>query len=141
MPAGGGATNLATSLDLRTTTTIPSSLVAKNTGRFNNVLIGQAIAMTFNVNIPGNNLPDSKSFGEFDLRGLECKTTIVTLEPSSNSTCAVPFAGTVGNDTLISLVEGPRISIHLYLPIKYEGVVKNIIIVRHRDVRRMKEIL
>jgi hypothetical protein len=95
MPAGGGATNLATSLDLRTTTTIPSSLVAKNTGRFNNVLIGQAIAMTFNVNIPGNNLPDSKSFGEFDLRGLECKTTIVTLEPSSNSTCAVPFAGTV----------------------------------------------
>ena len=51
----------------------------------------------------------------------------------------IPFAGTVGNDTLISPVQGPRISIHLYLPIKYEGVVKNIIIVKHQDVRRMKE--
>ena len=52
---------------------------------------------------------------------------------------SIPFAGTVGNDTLISPLEGPRISIHLYLPIKYEGVVKNIIIVKHQDVRRMKE--
>ena len=51
----------------------------------------------------------------------------------------IPFAGIVGNDTLISPMEGPRISIHLYLPIKYEGVVKNIVIVKHRDVRRMKE--
>jgi len=51
----------------------------------------------------------------------------------------IPFAGTVGNDTLISLVEGPRISIHLDLPIKYEGIVKTMLIVKHRDVRRMKE--
>ena len=51
----------------------------------------------------------------------------------------IPFAGTVGNDTLINHTEGPRISIHLDLPIKYEGTVKNVIIVQHRDVRRMKE--
>jgi hypothetical protein len=51
----------------------------------------------------------------------------------------IPFAGTVGNDTLISPAEGPRISIHLDLPIKYEGTVKNVVIVKHRDVRRMKE--
>ena len=51
----------------------------------------------------------------------------------------IPFAGTVGNDTLISLVECPRISVHLDLPIKYEGVVKNFIIVQHRDIQRMKE--
>ena len=51
----------------------------------------------------------------------------------------IPFAGSVGNDTLISPVEGPRISIHLDLPIKYEGAVKNVVIVKHRDVRRMKE--
>ena len=51
----------------------------------------------------------------------------------------IPFAGIVGNDTLISPMEGPRISIHLYLPIKYEGVVKNVVIVKHQDVRRMKE--
>jgi hypothetical protein len=47
----------------------------------------------------------------------------------------------VGNDTLISAVEGPRISIHLDLPIKYDGTVKNIVIVKHQDVRRMKEIV
>ena len=51
----------------------------------------------------------------------------------------IPFAGTVGNDTLISPLEGPRISIHLDLPIRYEGVTKTVIIVKHRDVRRMKE--
>jgi hypothetical protein len=51
----------------------------------------------------------------------------------------IPFAGTVGNDTLISPAQGPRISIHLDLPIRLEGVVKNVIIVQHRDVRRMKE--
>ena len=51
----------------------------------------------------------------------------------------IPFAGTVGNDTLISPVEGPRISIHLDLPIKYEGIVKTMLIVKHKDVKRMKE--
>ena len=51
----------------------------------------------------------------------------------------IPIAGTVGNDTLISPVEGPRISIHLDLPIKYESVVKNVVIVKHKDVKRMKE--
>ena len=51
----------------------------------------------------------------------------------------IPFAGTVGNDTLISPAEGPRISIHLDLPIRLDGVTKTVIIVKHRDVRRMKE--
>jgi hypothetical protein len=51
----------------------------------------------------------------------------------------IPFAGSVGNDTLINHTEGPRISIHLDLPIKYEGVVKNVVIVKHQDVQRMKE--
>ena len=51
----------------------------------------------------------------------------------------IPIAGTVGNDTLINPVEGPRISIHLDLPIRLEGAVKNVIIVQHKDVRRMKE--
>ena len=51
----------------------------------------------------------------------------------------IPFAGTVGNDTLISPVEGPRISIHLDLPIRLDGETKTVIIVKHRDVRRMKE--
>ena len=51
----------------------------------------------------------------------------------------IPFVGTVGNDTLINEIEGPRISVHLDLPIKYKGVVKNIVTVKHRDIKRMKE--
>ena len=44
-----------------------------------------------------------------------------------------------GNDTLINPVQGPRISIHLDLPIKYQGIVKNVVIVKHEDIKRMKE--
>ena len=51
----------------------------------------------------------------------------------------IPFAGTVGNDTLISSVEGPRISIHLDLPIRLDGVTKNVVIVKHQDIKKMKE--
>lgn len=43
----------------------------------------------------------------------------------------VPFAGSVGNDTLISEEEGPRVSVHLDLPI--EG--KSVIIVKHKDIK------
>jgi len=48
----------------------------------------------------------------------------------------IPFVGTVGNDTMINEIEGPRISIHLDLPIKYLDQVHNIIIVKHADIRR-----
>jgi len=50
----------------------------------------------------------------------------------------IPFVGTVGNDTLINNIEGPRISIHLDLPIKFENVVYNVIIVKHQDIKRYK---
>lgn len=50
----------------------------------------------------------------------------------------IPFVGTVGNDTVIDNT-GPRISIHLDLPIKYEGVLRNIIIVKHKDIAKLKE--
>lgn len=39
----------------------------------------------------------------------------------------IPFRGTVGNDTLINSLEGPRVSVHLDLPIQYQGQVHNII--------------
>jgi hypothetical protein len=52
----------------------------------------------------------------------------------------IPFVGTVGNDTLINEEEGPRISVHLDLPIKYEDVVHNFIIVKHKDVKRLPSI-
>jgi hypothetical protein len=50
----------------------------------------------------------------------------------------IPFVGTVGNDTVIDN-SGPRISIHLDLPIKINNVVHNIIIVKHRDISKLKE--
>jgi len=46
----------------------------------------------------------------------------------------IPFIGTVGNDTLISEIEGPRISIFLDLPMKISNEYKNIIIVKHKDI-------
>ena len=50
----------------------------------------------------------------------------------------IPFVGTVGNDTVIDN-SGPRISIHLDLPIKFNNVVHNIIIVKHRDISKLKQ--
>jgi len=53
----------------------------------------------------------------------------------------IPFIGSVGNDTLISLVEGPRISVLLDLPIKYKDTIKSVIIVKHKDIKQiLKEI-
>ena len=49
----------------------------------------------------------------------------------------IPFVGSVGNDTLINEIEGPRISIHLDLPIKFNDKLYNIIIVKHRDIKKL----
>ena len=51
----------------------------------------------------------------------------------------IPFIGSVGNDTVISEIEGPRISIHLDLPIRFEDQIRNVIIVRHKDIKPLKE--
>ncbi len=51
----------------------------------------------------------------------------------------IPFIGTVGNDTVINEIEGPRISIHLDLPIKYKDDIKRMIIVKHKDIKPLKE--
>ena len=52
----------------------------------------------------------------------------------------IPFVGTVGNDRLINHTIGPEITIHLDLPIKYNDEVKNFIIVKHKDITKLKEI-
>ena len=49
----------------------------------------------------------------------------------------IPFVGTVGNDTLISEIEGPRISIFVDLPIKVDKEYKSVIIVKHKDIKRL----
>ena len=50
----------------------------------------------------------------------------------------VPFIGTVGNDRLINDRDGPEITIHLDLPIKFKNEVKHFIIVKHKDITKLK---
>jgi hypothetical protein len=49
----------------------------------------------------------------------------------------IPFIGTIGNDTVISEIEGPRISVHLDLPIKVADKVHNFVIVIHKDIKQI----
>ena len=49
----------------------------------------------------------------------------------------IPFVGTVGNDNMISELEGPRVSIFLDLPIKYEDKIHNIIFVKQTDIKHL----
>ncbi len=52
----------------------------------------------------------------------------------------IPFIGTVGNDSRVDGVN-PRVSVHLDLPVKYDGRVHNIIFVQHKDIKSyLKEI-
>ena len=54
-------------------------------------------------------------------------------DPEGAST-GIPFAGSIGNDTLKSTDEGPYLTIHPDLPILYKGHVYNILIVKHSDI-------
>jgi hypothetical protein len=47
----------------------------------------------------------------------------------------IPFVGTVGNDTLINEKEGPRVSVHLDLPILFQKKIYNIIFVKPSDIK------
>jgi hypothetical protein len=50
----------------------------------------------------------------------------------------IPFVGTVGNDTLISEREGPRVSVFLDPPIKHNNQLKQIIFVSPKDLKVWK---
>ena len=47
----------------------------------------------------------------------------------------IPFVGTVGNDRKINDINGPEVTVHLDLPIKYQGQVYNFLIVKHQDIK------
>lgn len=49
----------------------------------------------------------------------------------------VPFVGSIGNDTVINDIEGPRISVHVDLPMKTENGYRSIIIVKHKDIKQL----
>ena len=50
----------------------------------------------------------------------------------------IPFVGTVGNDTVINETEGPRVSVHLDLPIKHKDQVQQIIFVKPNTLKPFK---
>jgi hypothetical protein len=50
----------------------------------------------------------------------------------------IPFVGSVGNDRLVNLIDGPEITVHLDLPIRFEDKIHRIIITKHKDVVRFK---
>jgi len=51
----------------------------------------------------------------------------------------VPFIGTVGNDNQLNPVDGPFLTVHLDLPIKIDDVVKDVIIVKHHEINRLRD--
>jgi hypothetical protein len=50
----------------------------------------------------------------------------------------IPFVGSVGNDRLVNDNNGPEITVHLDLPIRFEDKIHRIIITKHADVVRLK---
>ena len=52
----------------------------------------------------------------------------------------IPFIGTVGNDRIVSLERGPEVTVHLDLPIRHNGQTHHILVVKHRDIRPLKEL-
>ena len=48
----------------------------------------------------------------------------------------IPFIGSVGNDRVVSDA-GPEVTIHLDLPIRHENTNYSIIVVKHRDIKRL----
>jgi hypothetical protein len=48
----------------------------------------------------------------------------------------IPFVGSVGNDRMIDGVT-PDITIHLDLPIIYDKQIRNVIVVRHKDIKKL----
>ena len=52
----------------------------------------------------------------------------------------IPFVGSVGNDRLVSEERGPEVTIHLDLPLLFEKKYYTIIVVKHKDIRRLYEI-
>ena len=51
----------------------------------------------------------------------------------------IPFVGTVGNDRVVN-DRGPEVTVHLDLPIRHNGQTHTVLIVKHRDIRPLKEL-
>lgn len=50
----------------------------------------------------------------------------------------IPFIGSVGNDTVIDEDIGPRVTIHIDLPIIENDIRKSVIIVKPNEIKSLK---
>jgi hypothetical protein len=50
----------------------------------------------------------------------------------------IPFIGSVGNDRLVSEVTGPEVTVQLDLPICIGEMTHRVIIVKHKDIKLLK---
>ena len=50
----------------------------------------------------------------------------------------IPFVGTVGNDRMLNERDGPEITVHLDLPIRFDNKIYNFIIVKHKDIKEYR---
>jgi hypothetical protein len=53
---------------------------------------------------------------------------------------SIPFMGTVGNDTQLNPNDGPYVTVHLDLPIMLDKQVRNVIIVKHKNIKKLTTI-
>lgn len=49
----------------------------------------------------------------------------------------IPFVGSVGNDRKINDTIGPEVTIHLDLPMMTAEGIRHILVVKHRDIKRL----
>lgn len=50
----------------------------------------------------------------------------------------IPFVGSVGNDGLVSELEGPKVSVHVDLPILYKDEIYTIIFLKPKELKARK---
>lgn len=50
----------------------------------------------------------------------------------------IPFVGSVGNDGLVSEIEGPKVSVHVDLPILHKDKIHTIIFLKPKDLKARK---
>lgn len=51
---------------------------------------------------------------------------------------SIPFMGSVGNDGLVSEIDGPMVTVHLDLPIRLDDKIINVVKVDHSSLRPLK---
>jgi len=51
----------------------------------------------------------------------------------------IPYVGTAYTDNMVNESEGPRVSIHLDLPMKLDGVYVNHIRVQYKDIKGLRK--